>query len=63
MVYCSVVYLIGVEQHVYCVQIGKLRLFAIDEDAEKKANILFSLEVQKNWLAATMRPSNNALKS
>ena len=33
----NVVHLIGVEEHVYCAQMGRLRLFAIDEDAEKKA--------------------------
>ena len=42
---------------------GRLRLFAIDEDAEKKANILLCEDLQKNGLAARMRPSNNALKS
>ena len=53
----NVVYLIGVQQHVYCA------LFAIDEDAEKKANILLCEELQKNRLTARMRPSNNAVKS
>ena len=59
----DVVHLIGVEEHVYCAQMGRLRLFAIDEDAEKKVNILLCEDLQKNGLAARMRPSNNALKS
>ena len=59
----NVVYLIGVEQHVYCAQTSRLRLFTIDEDAQKKANILLCEELQKNGLAARMRPSNNTHKS
>ena len=49
-------YLIGVEM-------SWLRLFAIDENAEKKANILLCEELKKNGLAARITPSNNALKS
>ena len=56
----NVVYLIGVEQNVHCAQIGRLRLFPIDED-EKKANILLCQELQKIGLATRMRPRNNAL--
>ena len=58
----NAVYLIGIEQHAYCAQMGRLRLLAIDEDAENKANILLCEELQKNGLTARMRPSSNVLK-